>query len=62
MTFFQIALAANKPSGALFETRAAAEREVRFLKADDARYADEAMREAGIVVEPSVYVIHEVTR
>ncbi len=62
MTFFQIALANNKPSGALFDTEADARREVRFLKADDARYADEAMREAGIVVEPSVYVIHAVTR
>jgi hypothetical protein len=62
MKFFQIALATNKPRGALFETRPDAEREVRMLKADDARYAREALSEAGIVVEPSEYVIHEVTR
>ena len=62
MTLFQIALAQNTPRGALFETRADALREVRMLKADDARYAREALSEAGIVVEPSEYVIHEVTR
>ena len=62
MKFYQIALEGHAPQGALFESRAAAMREVRFLQADDRRYAEDALREAGIVVAPSVYVVHEVVR
>jgi hypothetical protein len=60
MTFFQISIKGNKPNGALFRTRSEAEREVRFLKADDQRYANEALEEAGIIVKPTEYEIHEV--
>jgi hypothetical protein len=62
MKFFQIAIAGLQPQGPLFESRPSAEREVRLLEADDRRYADEAMREAGIDVPPTRYTIHEVTR
>ena len=62
MKFFQIAIAEHAPQGALFETRTEAEREVYYLKQDDLRFADEAMREAGHVVECPEYTIHEVIR
>lgn len=62
MKFFQIAIQGHAPQGGLFENRADAEREVRILRAEDRRYADEAMHEAGIDVPPTRYVIHEVTR
>lgn len=61
MTFFQIAIKDKPPSGGLFRTRAEALREIEFLKADDRRYAAEALEEAGVVVERIEYVIHEVT-
>lgn len=61
MTFFQISIKGKQPSGALFRTRIEAEREVRFLWADDRRYAAEALAEAGIVVKPIEYDIHEVS-
>ena len=62
MTFFQIAMNDNPPMGALFRTRAEALREIEFLKADDRRYAAEALEEAGIVVSKNLYRIHEVTQ
>ena len=61
MTFFQISIRGQKPSGALFRSRIEAEREVGFLRADDRRFAAEAMEEAGIIVEPYEYEIHEVS-
>ena len=61
-TFYQISIKGNKPNGALFETRLGAEREIRFLKVDDRRYAAEAMSEAGIKVELVEYEIHEVEK
>lgn len=60
MTFFQISIKGNKPSGALFRSRIEAEREVGFLRADDRRHADDALSEAGIIVKPIEYEIHEV--
>ena len=62
MKFFQIAIDGGNPTGALFETRTAAQREVNFLRADDQRFADEAMREAGLETKMPTYQIHEVTR
>ena len=43
------------------QTESAAKREIHFLMLDDLAYADEAMREAGIRVEPTEYEIHEVS-
>jgi len=62
MKFFQISLAGHQPQGALFDTRAAAEREVYFLKQDDLRHAREAWDVRGIVVECPDYTVHEVER
>lgn len=64
MEFFQVAIKGHKPSpqSGLWETRAAAEREIRFLRADDRRHADEAMREAGIQVPVTEYEVVPVTR
>lgn len=45
MEFFQISIKGLPPQGPLYETRADAYREVRMLKVDDRRYADDAMRE-----------------
>ena len=61
MTFFQISIRGQKPSGALFRSRPEAVREVKFLEADDRRHADEALEEAGIIVKPIEYEIHEVS-
>jgi hypothetical protein len=60
MKLFQISIKGHEPRGALFRTPAEARREIGFLHADDARYAAEAMSEAGIVVRPVEYEIHEV--
>ena len=57
---YQISIRNRQPVGGLFRTRAEALREVGFLKADDQRYAAEALSEAGIVVKPVEYEIHEV--
>lgn len=62
MNFFQIAILGKSPSGPLYETRSAAEREIRFLKADDRRYADDALRDGGIIVDIPQYEIVEVSR
>ena len=62
MKLYQVSIKDRAPQGALFESRKDAEREIRFLEADDRRYADDAMREAGIKVERTLYEIHEVTR
>lgn len=59
-TFYQVSIKGRKPSGGLFQSRAEAQREIGFLKADDRRHAADAMREAGIRVEPVEYEIHEV--
>lgn len=58
--FYQVSILGRKPSGGLFTDRAQAQREIGFLKADDRRHAADAMREAGITVEPTEYEIHEV--
>lgn len=58
MQMFQVSIKGSQPQGGLFRTRAEAEREIGFLRADDARYADEAMQEAGITVTPWEYEIH----
>lgn len=62
MTFYQVAIKGNKPNGALFESAAAARREIGFLMADDRRYAAEAMEQAGIKVDVTQYEVVEVTR
>lgn len=62
MKFYQIAVQGQAPNGPLFESLLAAQREVRILKADDRRYADEAMREAGIEVPAIQYEIVPVER
>lgn len=62
MTFWQVSLKGHEPSGALFETRKEAEREVMLLKREDQQHADRAMAEAGVVVPPTEYEIHEVQR
>ncbi len=61
MQMFQVAIAGQAPRGGYFKTRAEAEREVRFLLADDARYAAEALLQAGIVVEATQYEVVPVT-
>lgn len=58
--FYQVSTAGHKPCGGLFQTRAEAQREIGFLKADDLRHAADAFEEAGIVVECPEYEIHEV--
>ena len=65
MKFYQISIlghALGLGGGALFETRHGAEREVRFIIANDRRHAAEALREAGHIVECPAYEIHEVER
>ena len=62
MKFYQVAIKGKKPYGGLFDTHAAAMREVRYLEADDRRYAAEAMAEAGVKVAPVAYEVVEVTR
>lgn len=62
MKFYQVAIKGNKPSGGLFDTRSAAIREVGYLKADDRRYAAEAMEQAGVKVALTEYEVVEVTR
>jgi hypothetical protein len=62
LTFYQIGMDGRPPRGPLFDTEAEAAREIKFLKQDDMRYADEAMREAGIEVPPHKYEIHKVQR
>ena len=59
-TFYQVSILGHKPSGGLFQSRNEAQREIGFLKTDDARHAREAFDEAGIVVECPEYEIHEV--
>ena len=62
MKFYQVAIKGNRPQGGLFDTREQARSEITFLEADDRRFADDAMREAGIEVKPIEYVVMEVTR
>jgi hypothetical protein len=62
MKFYQVAIKGNRPQGGLFDTEEQARSEIKFLKADDRRFADDAMREAGIEVKPIEYVVMEVTR
>lgn len=57
---FQISIKGHQPQGALFRTLPEAQREVQMLKADDRRYAADALAEAGHVVEPTEYEIHKV--
>ena len=59
--FYQIGVDGRHPSGALFRTKIEAEREVGYLRADDRREADLAMREAGYEIKMPEYKIHEVT-
>lgn len=61
MQMFQVAIVGNAPRGAYFKTRAEAEREKRFLLADDARYAAEALEQAGVIVADTKYEVVEVT-
>lgn len=58
--FYQISVLGGEPSGGLFIDRKDAQREVRLLKADDARHSYDAFKEAGVVVECPEYEIHEV--
>lgn len=62
MKFYQVAIKGNRPQGGLFDTEEQARREIRFLQADDRRFADEAMHQAGIEVQKIEYVVMEVTR
>ena len=59
MQVYKIAIKGNAPYGAMFQTRREAEREIKFLKQDDARHADRAMSEAGVKVEMPEYEIVE---
>lgn len=61
-TFYQVAVLGGNPSGGLFETHEAAQREIGFLKADDRRYAEEALSEAGHIITPTQYEVKEVVR
>jgi hypothetical protein len=61
MQMFQVAIAGHEPQGGYFKTRAEAEREVRYLQQDDARYAAEALEQAGIVVAATLYEVVPVT-
>lgn len=60
--FYQIGADGRQPQGGLFETMPEAEREVAMLRRDDQRFADEAMREAGLSVHMPTYKIHEVQK
>lgn len=62
MKFYQVAIKGHQPQGGLFDTEEQARREIRLLEADDARFAADAMREAGIKVKRNEYVVMEVTR
>jgi hypothetical protein len=62
MKFYQVAIRGNRPSGGLFDTEPEARREIRMLEADDRRFADEAMREAGVEVKRIEYEVVEVFR
>jgi hypothetical protein len=57
---YQISIKGLPPNGPLFENIYAAKREIHYLMIDDLKYAEEAMREAGIEVKPIEYEIHEV--
>lgn len=59
--FYQIGVDGRPPSGALFRTKNEAEREIGYLRADDRRFADEAMREAGYEIKMPEYKIYEVS-
>lgn len=60
--FYQVSIKGQKPSGGLFDDRAGAQREISFLKAEDRRFAAEAMEEAGVSIADTEYEIHEVER
>lgn len=60
--FYQIGMDGYPPMGAMFETKNEAEREIGYLRADDQRFADEAMREAGYEIKMPTYQIHEVEK
>ena len=45
---------------ALFKTHAAAAREMRFLQQEDARWREDALREAGHVIAAEQYAIVQV--
>ena len=60
MKMYQVAIAGLAPTGGYYKTREAANREIGFLRADDRRCAEEAMREAGIELEPTEYEVVEV--
>jgi hypothetical protein len=62
MKFYQVAIKGNRPIGGLFDTEAQARREIKFLQADDDAFAEEAMHQAGVEVQPIEYVVVEVTR
>lgn len=59
MKVYRIAIVGSKPSGAMFEIMSLAQREIMRLKADDRRYAAEALSEAGIIVSLDQYEIVE---
>lgn len=61
MQMFQVAIQGREPRGGYFKTRADALREIQFLRSDDARYAAEALEQAGIVVAETKYEVVPVT-
>lgn len=62
MKFWQIAEKGQAPSGPLFESLAAAQLELRYIKQEDRRLAREAMEIGGVESPVFEYEIHEVTR
>ena len=60
MKMYQVSVKGQRPSGGYYKTTQEAQREIGFLRADDRRYAAEAMEQAGIEQAPWEYEIHEV--
>lgn len=60
MKYFQVSIKGQQPNGGLFQSRAAAQREIGFLEREDRRDAAYVLEQSGNIIPPTEYEIHEV--